>query len=814
MLADILAQLQRKQAAEGESGVAAAFKLNWESLEPETQKLICLLSLFAQTPIPWSLIESAASASNLEFDIKAHCNILIQQYLLQEVAEDTYQIHARIRELLHLRVEELTAADELKRGFCQTMVAAAQSIFQTSTQIEIAKASLVIPHLAEAATVDRDWLSNEDLIWPFVGLGRFYQGQGAYEQALLWYEQCLSTAKERLGEEHPDVAQSLNKLAELYRSTERYAEAELLDQQALSMTRRRSGEEHPKILLLSANPKGIGQLRLGEEMREIMPTPPTPHQRKQIRDALVSAFPARSLLEQLLYFELDKNLNQISKDSNLDLTIFELIKTAESEAWLNDLIDAARKQNPENSQLEVIANKLLSPSATSASIVAPITIRQQQQRILILAANPVGTNQLRLDEELREIEQGLRAARQREQFEIKSALAAQLRDIHRSILDFKPHIVHFSGHGAGQEGLVFENETGQAKLVDGAALARLFKLFADQINCVVLNACYSEVQARAIAQHINYVVGMSQAVGDRAAIEFAVGFYDALWAGESIEFAHELGCTLIKIQGISEQLTPKLLKKQLDSHKLLNSKIPVVPPKKLHSYPLNIQLVSDTQMHSTLIENPVNGDKESEVDVDYTALKEFIQQNKFKEADFETTRIILWIANRLGSQVLTGEDLKDFPLLDLNTIDKLWLTGSNNKFGFSIQKQIWIENGYDLEKYNYQDFNSFVKKMDWNEDNIPCDLRAKKGYLPKGIYYVTRERTEEIILKYLLEYYESINKFLEEERNLRNLRRKYQIASEKFDLFGASSEYEERRWRRREPDPYFLFFQRLCKLNA
>ena len=44
----------------------------------------------------------------------------------------------------------------------------------------------------------------------------------------------------------------------------------------------------------------------------------------------------------------------------------------------------------------------------------------------------------------------------------------------------------------------------------------------------MLNGCYSQVQAEAIAQHIPSVIGMSQAIGDRAAIELAVGFYDAL----------------------------------------------------------------------------------------------------------------------------------------------------------------------------------------------------------------------------------------------------------------------------------------------
>jgi len=182
-------------------------------------------------------------------------------------------------------------------------------------------------------------------------------------------------------------------------------------------------------------------------------------------------------------------------------------------------------------------------------------------KILILSANPKGTNPLRLGEELREIKDGLRKGTARDQFLIESAEAVRYRDIHRSILYVKPQIIHFSGHGAKEEGLVFEDETGQAKLVHAEALAKLFELFADHIKCVVLNACYSEIQARAISQHIDYVIGMSQAIGDRAAIEFAVGFYDALAAGKSVEFAYKLGCTVICMAGIPEHLTPKLLKK-------------------------------------------------------------------------------------------------------------------------------------------------------------------------------------------------------------------------------------------------------------
>ncbi|WP_228060119.1 CHAT domain-containing protein [Plectonema radiosum] len=78
------------------------------------------------------------------------------------------------------------------------------------------------------------------------------------------------------------------------------------------------------------------------------------------------------------------------------------------------------------------------------------------------------------------------------------------------------------------------------------------------IECVILNACYSEVQATAISQYIPYVIGMNKAIGDKAAIEFVVGFYSALAAGESIDFAYKLGCNAIAMAGIPENLTPVL----------------------------------------------------------------------------------------------------------------------------------------------------------------------------------------------------------------------------------------------------------------
>jgi hypothetical protein len=180
--------------------------------------------------------------------------------------------------------------------------------------------------------------------------------------------------------------------------------------------------------------------------------------------------------------------------------------------------------------------------------------------ILLLAANPKGIKSLRLQEEERDIKERLRLAGYGK-IPINSTGATRPRDIQQVMLDFNPQIVHFSGHGAGQDGLVFENATGQEKLVSSEALASLFKLFSDRVECVVLNACYSQFQAEAIAQNIEYVIGMSQAIGDRAAIEFAVGYYTALASEQSIEFAFALGCNAVQLEGLPEHLTPVLFKR-------------------------------------------------------------------------------------------------------------------------------------------------------------------------------------------------------------------------------------------------------------
>lgn len=184
-------------------------------------------------------------------------------------------------------------------------------------------------------------------------------------------------------------------------------------------------------------------------------------------------------------------------------------------------------------------------------------------KILFLAADPSDSARLRLGQELRDIRERLQLSKLRDKFLLESRESVRTRDITQAIFDVEPQIVHFSGHGMSTGELCFEDILGKTQPVQHDALANLFELVAEQVSCVILNACYSESQAKAIAKHIPFVVGMNKAIGDRAAITFATGFYKALGAGHSFEKAYKFARVEIQLEGIAEDLTPILCAEKL-----------------------------------------------------------------------------------------------------------------------------------------------------------------------------------------------------------------------------------------------------------
>jgi CHAT domain len=180
-------------------------------------------------------------------------------------------------------------------------------------------------------------------------------------------------------------------------------------------------------------------------------------------------------------------------------------------------------------------------------------------RILFVAANPIDTNPLRLGEELRQIQAKLRSADSRASFELRSVFAVRPDDLLQQMNEFRPHILHFSGHGSSVGEITLEDSTGRGQPVSAQALRALFANFRRWLSIVVLNACYSENQAYALLDSADVVIGMKSSIGDKAAILFAATFYGALGFDRSVQDAFDQGLVSLQLEGIPEEAIPTLL---------------------------------------------------------------------------------------------------------------------------------------------------------------------------------------------------------------------------------------------------------------
>ena len=168
------------------------------------------------------------------------------------------------------------------------------------------------------------------------------------------------------------------------------------------------------------------------------------------------------------------------------------------------------------------------------------------KKILILTSNP--RNDLKLTREIKDLKNVIKRSQNQSQLETEFELEVHPENLQDLLLEHEPRIVHFCGHGTGEQGLVLENNAGREQLVSTEALSNLFELVESEVECVLLNACYSEVQANEIVQHINYVIGMSYEIRDDAARAFATGFYRALGKGKSIEESYKWGRNAVQIE--------------------------------------------------------------------------------------------------------------------------------------------------------------------------------------------------------------------------------------------------------------------------
>jgi tetratricopeptide (TPR) repeat protein len=242
-------------------GVAAAFELSWAELNPPARTLGCLLSVFAQAPIPWELVAECLPGWDEEELEDCRDYELLEQSLLSLVEDETsdsgqsglvqprYQLHALIREFFAAKLQERADAEDLRRSFAVVLTAVAKTIPQTVTLEVQERVKEALPHLEVVAEQWSHLLEDSDAVWSFTVLGLIAKGQSLWAEAQKWFKACLQMTEKRWGAEHSLTAKSLNNLALLYDAMGRYPEAEPLYVRSLSIYEQQLGADHPNTAL-------------------------------------------------------------------------------------------------------------------------------------------------------------------------------------------------------------------------------------------------------------------------------------------------------------------------------------------------------------------------------------------------------------------------------------------------------------------------------------------------------------------------------------------------------------------------------------
>ena len=181
-------------------------------------------------------------------------------------------------------------------------------------------------------------------------------------------------------------------------------------------------------------------------------------------------------------------------------------------------------------------------------------------KVLFLAANPVDAGyRLRIDEEVREIDEKVQASTLRPSVEVVAQWTVRPSDLQKALLRHSPDIVHFSGHGSRTQGIILEDRNGNMTLVSKQALTGLFRILKDTIKIVFLSACHSRSQIRGLRETIDFTIVMNKAADDKVAVLFASYFYQGLAFGRSVLEAFELAKSLLALEGIDETKMPEML---------------------------------------------------------------------------------------------------------------------------------------------------------------------------------------------------------------------------------------------------------------
>jgi len=196
----------------------------------------------------------------------------------------------------------------------------------------------------------------------------------------------------------------------------------------------------------------------------------------------------------------------------------------------------------------------------------------EKVQLLFLSSTPNEASILRVIEEFRDIRGVIQRSKFRDRFQWENCFAIRSKEFRQQILWHHPQVVHFAGHGkisrtqkvayaksVEEAGIILEGQTRKERFVSGKNLRGLFREFQGVVECVILNACYSEGVADIIKDYVPYVIGVSGKVQDTTAIAFAAAFYEALGEGRGVKKSFSYAKHTVSFEEIDESMFKLLI---------------------------------------------------------------------------------------------------------------------------------------------------------------------------------------------------------------------------------------------------------------
>jgi len=165
---------------------------------------------------------------------------------------------------------------------------------------------------------------------------------------------------------------------------------------------------------------------------------------------------------------------------------------------------------------------------------------QKKVKVLLMASNPKGGDFLRMNKEFKRIKDLLGS--NRDLFEVEYELEVTRTDLHKKIMDYKPNIVHFTGHGDDNV-IYLSNPDDTPDAVEN--LDEVINNFSksQNIDCVLINSCNSHEIVKGIDSNYTKAIGTLTDIYDIDALRFSEGFYLYLSQGYSITDSYKNGIT-------------------------------------------------------------------------------------------------------------------------------------------------------------------------------------------------------------------------------------------------------------------------------